>query len=67
MQRALGELKERDQQLLWLAYVEGMSHREIAGIIEVNEKSVRVLLLRARERMGKVLAAHGIGARRCYE
>lgn len=61
MQRALGELKERDQQLLWLAYVEGMSHREIAGIIEVNEKSVRVLLLRARERMGKVLADQGIG------
>ena len=61
MQRALGELKERDQQLLWLAYVEGMSHREIAGIIEVNEKSVRVLLLRARERMRKVLADQGIG------
>jgi RNA polymerase sigma-70 factor (ECF subfamily) len=61
MQRALGELRERDQQLLWLAYVEGMSHREIAGVIEVNEKSVRVLLLRARERMGKVLADQGIG------
>jgi DNA-directed RNA polymerase specialized sigma24 family protein len=38
-----------------------MSHREIAGIIEVNEKSVRVLLLRARERMRKVLADQGIG------
>lgn len=61
LQRALGEIKERDQQLLWFAYVEGMSHREIAGIIGVNEKSVRVLLLRARERMAKVLADHGIG------
>lgn len=61
LQRALGELKDRDQQLLWFAYVEGMSHREIAGIIGVNEKSVRVLLLRARERMAKVLADQGIG------
>jgi RNA polymerase sigma-70 factor, ECF subfamily len=61
LQRALGELKERDQQLLWLAYVEGFSHKEIAPLIEVNEKSVRVLLLRARERMAKVLADQGIG------
>lgn len=61
MQRALDELRERDQQLLWLAYVEGLSHREIAAVIEVNEKSVRVLLLRARERMAKVLADQGIG------
>jgi RNA polymerase sigma-70 factor (ECF subfamily) len=61
LQRALGELKERDQQLLWLAYVEGFSHREIAPLIEINEKSVRVLLLRARERMAKVLADQGIG------
>ena len=61
MERALGELRERDRQLLWLAYVEGFSHREIAGLIEVNEKSVRVLLLRARERMAKVLADQGIG------
>lgn len=61
LQRALGELKDRDRQLLWFAYVEGFSHREIAGLIEVNEKSVRVLLLRARERMAKVLADQGIG------
>jgi RNA polymerase sigma-70 factor (ECF subfamily) len=61
LERALGELRERDRQLLWLAYVEGFSHREIAGLIEVNEKSVRVLLLRARARMAKVLADQGIG------
>jgi DNA-directed RNA polymerase specialized sigma24 family protein len=52
-------LKPGDQQLLWPAYVEGFSHGEIAGLIEVHEKSVRVLLLRARA--ANVLADHGIG------
>jgi RNA polymerase sigma-70 factor (ECF subfamily) len=61
VQRVLDQLKPRDQQLLWLAYVEGFSHSEIAGLIEVNEKSVRVLLLRARARAANVLADHGIG------
>lgn len=61
LQRILGELKARDQKLLWLAYVEGFSHREIADVIEVNEKSVRVLLLRARQRAATALADQGIG------
>lgn len=61
IERMLGELKPRDQQLLWLAYVEGFSHREIAGLIDVNEKSVRVLLLRARSRAASILADQGIG------
>ena len=61
MRNVFSRLSERDQQLLWLAYVEGFSHREIAGVMDVQEKSVRVLLLRARERMAKILADQGIG------
>lgn len=57
----LDRLKPRDRQLLWLAYVEGFSHREIAAVTGVNEKSVRVLLLRARERMMQLLKDQGIG------
>ncbi len=57
----LDKLKARDRQLLWLAYVEGFSHREIAGVTDINEKSVRVLLLRARERMMEILKGQGIG------
>ena len=57
----LARLKARDRQLLWLAYVEGFSHREIAAVTEINENSVRVLLLRARERMMQLLKDQGIG------
>lgn len=57
----LDRLKPRDRQLLWLAYVEGFSHREIAAVTDINEKSVRVLLLRARERMMEILQGQGIG------
>ena len=57
----LDQLRARDRQLLWLAYVEGFSHREIAGVTGIHEKSVRVLLLRARERMMEILKDQGIG------
>ena len=46
--RVLQRLKPRARELLWLAYVEGMSHREIAQATGLNTMSVRVLLLRAR-------------------
>jgi RNA polymerase sigma-70 factor (ECF subfamily) len=58
----LDRLKPRDRQLLWLAYVEGFSHREIAAVTDIHEKSVRVLLLRARERMMQILRDQGIGS-----
>lgn len=41
-------LKPRARQLLWLAYMEEMTHREIAAVTGLNVMSVRVLLLRAR-------------------
>ena len=49
VQRALARLPRRSRALLWLAYVEGMEHREIAEIVGVASKSVRVLLSRARK------------------
>lgn len=44
----LQQLKPRARELLWLAYVEGMSHGEIAQATGLNKMSVRILLLRAR-------------------
>lgn len=53
-------LKPQEQALLWLAYVEGFDHREIASALQVKEKSVRVLLFRARKRLAGILTKEGI-------
>ena len=55
-------LTQRQRQLLWLAYVEGFSHREIAGQLGLGTDSVRQLLLRARRRLA-TLARQGELAR----
>ncbi len=60
--RALAELEPRDQRLLWLAHVEGFSHREIAETMGVAEPSVRVLLFRARQRWAARLGGAGRAA-----
>ena len=52
---ALDRLRPRDRSLLWLAYVEGYDHREIAAVLGLREKSVRVLLFRARRKLEKEL------------
>jgi RNA polymerase sigma-70 factor (ECF subfamily) len=46
--RAWAALSRRQQQLLWLAYVEEFSHAEIARICGIAPASVRVLLSRSR-------------------
>jgi RNA polymerase sigma-70 factor (ECF subfamily) len=57
---SLRELKPRERQLLWLAYVEGMSHREIARALGLKTDSIRPLLFRARKRMAGVLRSKGV-------
>ncbi|MBI2820353.1 MAG: RNA polymerase sigma factor [Acidobacteria bacterium] len=61
MTRLFAQLKPREQALLWLAYVEGFDHREIATALELREKSVRVLLFRARKKMAEILTEVGLG------
>lgn len=56
MGNALQGLPPRERALLWLAYVEGCNHREIARILSLKEGSVRVLLFRARKKLEKELA-----------
>ena len=53
-------LSARERSLLWLAYVEGSSHREIAAALGVTAASVRVLLFRARARLAGLLRARGL-------
>ena len=56
MEAALDRLQPRDRAILWLAYVEGYDHREIAKVLGLQEGSVRVILFRARNKLEKELA-----------
>ncbi len=49
------QLRPRERQLLWLAYAEGYSHREIAQITGLASASSRLLLFRARRKAARLL------------
>jgi RNA polymerase sigma-70 factor, ECF subfamily len=55
VRRAMAQLRDRDQQLLWLAYAEGSSHEEIAASLGLRAGSVKTLLFRARQRLAALL------------
>lgn len=61
--RAMARLKPRERAMLWLAYAEGASHAEIAGVLGLQAKSLKPLLFRARRKLaallGGVLAGGG--------
>lgn len=59
VRRMMQALKPRARQLLWLAYVEGMSHAEIAEVTDLSVLSIRLLLFRARRKAAELLN-HGI-------
>ncbi len=52
---ALDDLKPRERELLWLAYVEGSSHQEIAERTGLKAASIRQLLFRARQKLANLL------------
>lgn len=58
LERRFGELKPQERALLWLAYVEGNEHKEIARMLGLKEKSIRVLLFRARQRLSALLQSN---------
>jgi RNA polymerase sigma-70 factor (ECF subfamily) len=57
MRQAFQRLTPRDRQLLWLAYVEGSSHEEIADCTGLRAGSIRLLLFRARRRLADLIGA----------
>lgn len=61
---ALAQLRLRDRQLLWLAYAEGYTHREIAEITGLGAASVRLLLFRARRKIARLLRTRSEGDRK---
>jgi RNA polymerase sigma-70 factor (ECF subfamily) len=52
---ALSQLRRRERAMLWLAYAQGASHREIAAVVGVKTASVKPLLYRARRKLARLL------------
>jgi RNA polymerase sigma-70 factor (ECF subfamily) len=57
---ALNRMKPRERQLLWLAYAEGYSHKEIAAITGLNAAGIRLLLFRARHKLARLLRQNNL-------
>lgn len=55
MLRVFAKLKPQERAMMWLAYVEGASHREIGAALGVREGSVRVLLHRTRQKLAAMI------------
>ena len=55
LQRAMARLKPRERMLLWLAYAQGESHRDIAAALGLKTGSIKLLLFRARRRLALLL------------
>jgi RNA polymerase sigma-70 factor, ECF subfamily len=60
MRRVFDTLTARQRSLLWLAYVEGFKHDEIAAVLGVTASSVRVLLSRARAELAAKLSSQSL-------
>lgn len=59
LQQALMELRPQQREILLLAYAQGLSHDEIAGITGVSRKSIKSLLYRARQKLASLLRPEG--------
>ena len=57
--RALAQLRPRERQLLWLAYGQGSSHRDIATVLDLKLGNVKQLLFRARRKLAGILRERG--------
>jgi RNA polymerase sigma-70 factor, ECF subfamily len=53
--RAMSALKPRERAMLWLAYAEGATHQEIAGVLGVRAASLKPMLFRARRKLAALL------------
>jgi RNA polymerase sigma-70 factor (ECF subfamily) len=55
LNRAMARLRPRERAMLWLAYAQGSTHRDIAATLGVKAESVRLLLFRARHKLAALL------------
>ena len=57
---ALQHLAPQQRSMVWLAYVEEYTHKEIAEMLKVKEHSVKVLLHRAKQKLLEIFKHKGI-------
>jgi RNA polymerase sigma-70 factor (ECF subfamily) len=62
VKRAMGRLRPRERDLLWLAYAVGSTHEEIAATLGLKAASIKSLLFRARRRLAAFLGRPGAGS-----
>lgn len=55
LQRAMAQLSHRERELVWLAYGQGSTHQEIAGMLGLKTGSIKPLLFRARRKLARIL------------
>ena len=60
LRECLTFLSDRERQVILMAYVDDMTHEEVAHAQGISVPNSRVVLLRARRKVRKCLAARGI-------
>jgi RNA polymerase sigma-70 factor, ECF subfamily len=60
LSRVFETLTPRDRALMWLAHVEGWTHKEIGAALGLRATSVRVLLFRARAILARRITRAGL-------
>ena len=60
MMKVFAALKPQERALLWLAHVEETDHAAIAEALGLKTKSIKVLLFRARKKLGEMLKNAGL-------
>lgn len=61
VREGLAELPDKQAQVFWLSCVEGLSHQQISDRLGITTGEVRVLLHRARTRLGAFLGCKNEG------
>ena len=57
LDRAMAKLSQRERDLVWLAYGQGSTHQEIAGVLGLKTGSIKPLLFRARRKLARILSS----------
>lgn len=60
IEQALEELSDRDFSLMYMYVLKQMKPKEIAEVMKIPEKNIRVYIERARKRLIKILKKRGI-------